>query len=64
MFANFVVISPRLLENQSDFKISSLDTNFGFNFLHFIEQKCFIFGICVQFESTFQISNFISLTSF
>ena len=35
MFANFVVISPRLLENQSDFKISSLDTNFGFNFLHF-----------------------------
>ena len=35
MFANFVVISTRLLENQSDFKISSLDTNFGFNFLHF-----------------------------
>ena len=64
MFANFVVISPRILENQSDFKISSLDTNFGFNFSISIEQKCFIFGICVQFESSFQISNFTSLTNF
>ena len=64
MFAIFVVISPRLLENQSDFKISSLDTNFGFNFLISTEQKCFIFRICVQFESTFQISNFTNLTNF
>ena len=68
MFENFAVISPSLLENHiiiiNISKLALFDTNFGFNFSISNEQKCFIFGICVQFESTFQISNFISLTNF
>ena len=51
MFANLVVISPSLLENQSDFKISPLDTNFGFNFLHFNWTKMLHFwNLCSVWE--------------
>ena len=39
MFTNFAVISPSLSENHSVIinisKLALLDTNFGFNFLHF-----------------------------
>ena len=68
MFTNFAVIFPSLLENHNVIinisKLALLDTSIGLIFSISIEQKCFIFGICVQFESTFQISNFISLTNF
>ena len=43
MFTNFAVISPSLLENHNVIinisKLALLDTNFGFNFLHFLHFK-------------------------
>ena len=68
--ANFSVISPGLLETPNVIiniqKIPLLGTNLilAFVFSTSIGEKCFIFGTCVQFESAFQISNFISLVSF
>ena len=59
--ANFAVISPASLETHTVIiNISPL----AFIFSTSSPQKWFMFGICVQFESTFQATNFISLVSF
>ena len=59
--ANFAVISPASLETHTVIiNISPL----AFIFSSPIPQKWFMFGMCVQFGSAFQVTNFISLISF
>ena len=61
MLANFAVISPALLETHNVFiNISTL----AFAFSPLVVHKNASFLEFGQFESTFQITNFISLISF
>ena len=65
MWENFAIMSPSLLETNKIIinvsKIALLDTNFVLHFLHFYSSKILH---CVQFESTFQISNYKRLINF
>ena len=48
----------------SDFNSVIINIIFQNIFSAFIEQKCFIFGNCIQVKNTFQMSDFISMINF